>query len=185
MRTATCKLKSVSPYSQSKFIQEKKSRDITHEDFEEKTWRQRMHVNEKGNVFVPPMAMKNVLSEAAKFKSTQIPGKGKSTYTRFFDACIMCVDPIDIGVKAADVVGDWVHVPSDGIAGGSKRVLKCFPIIPKWEATVEFMVLDETITEEIFAQTLDDAGKLIGIGRFRPRNRGYYGRFEVLDIKWS
>lgn len=24
-----------------------------------------------------------------------------------------------------------------------------------------------------------------GIGRFRPRNNGYYGRFEVSDIQWS
>ncbi len=185
MRTALCSVKSVSPYSQSKFIQDKKPRDVTHEEFEEQTWRKRLHVDDKGEVFVPPMAMKNVMSEAAKFKPTQIPGKGKTTYTKHFEAGVMCIAPIPLGIKADDVVGDWCHVPSDGVRGGSKRVLKCFPVIPKWEATFELLVVDDILTEEIFAQTLEDAGKLIGIGRFRPRNNGYYGRFEVLGIKWS
>lgn len=185
MRTAICHLKSAGPYSQSKFIQDKKPRDITHEEFEEQTWRKRLHVDENGIVFIPPMAFKNVMSEAAKFKPTQIPGKGKTTYTKHIEAGVMCVAPVSLGIKAEDVAGDWVHVPSDGVRGGSKRVLKCFPVMPKWEAIVELIVVDDTVTNEIFEQTLEDAGKLIGIGRFRPRNNGYYGRFEVVSVEWK
>lgn len=185
MRTAVCHLKSVSPYSQSKFIQDKKPRDITHEEFEERTWRKRLHVDENGNVFIPPMAFKNVMSEAAKFKPIQIPGKVKTTYTKHFEAGVMCVAPIPLGVKGDDVPGDWVHVPSDGKRGGSTRVLKCFPVLPKWEAKVELLVVDDIIPEDIFETVLEDAGKLIGIGRFRPRNNGYYGRFEVVKVEWK
>ena len=68
MFVATVKLTSASPYSQSKYIQEKKSRDETHDDFESRTWKQRCSVNDKGFVYIPPMAFKNALSEAAKYK---------------------------------------------------------------------------------------------------------------------
>lgn len=185
MRTAICHLKSVSPYSQSKYIPGKCPRDMTHEEYEEQTWRQRLHRDENGMVFIPPMAFKNVMSEAAKFKPMQIPGKGKTTYTKHFEAGVMCYVPVPLGIKVDDVPADWVHVPSDGRRGGTKRVLKCFGVVPKWEASVEILVLDDIIPEEVFEQVLRDAGALIGIGRFRPRNNGYYGRFEVVSVKWK
>ena len=40
----------------------------------------------------------------------------------------------------------------------------------------------ETITLSVFRKHLEEAGKFIGIGRFRPRNNGFYGRFEVKEI---
>lgn len=185
MKTAICKLRSVSPYSQSKLILEKKGRDEKYEDFEERIWRRRLHVDSDGFVFMPPMCFKNALSEAAKYKSIKIPGKGNSTYTKHFEAGIMCCEQAELGIKAADVAGEWLHVSSDGKRGGSKRVLKCFPIIPKWETMVRILILDEIINEEVFRIHLEDAGKVIGVGRFRPRNNGYYGRFEVMSVEWK
>ena len=185
MKTAVAHLKSVSPYSQSKYISAKKPRDQTHADFEQEHWRERMHVDSSGIVFIPPMAFKNCLSEAAKYKSIQIPGKGKSTYTKHFEAGVLCFSPLSLGIKAKDVAAEVLHVPADGRRNGTKRVEKTFPLIPSWEGHVEFLVADEIIDEEVFRLHLEDAGKFIGIGRFRPRNNGYYGRFEVLGIKWS
>jgi hypothetical protein len=117
--------------------------------------------------------------------SMQVPGKGKATYTKHFEAGIM-VDPEPIVLPdiAADVEGIWLYVPSDGKRGGSKRVWKCFPIIKNWEVDVVFHVLDETITEEIFLKHIQEAGRFIGIGFFRPRNSGYYGRFSVESLNW-
>lgn len=185
MRTAFAHLKSVSPYSQSKYIQEKKTRDQTHAEFEENNWRQRLHVNADGNVFIPPMCFKNCLSEAAKYKSIQIPGKGKSTYTKHFEAGVLCFNPVELPVKAADVHGEWLHVPSDGRRGGTTRVEKCFPVIPSWEGVVEFLIVDDIIDNEVFKTHLEDAGRFIGVGRFRPRNNGYFGRFSVEKIDWK
>jgi hypothetical protein len=50
---------------------------------------------------------------------------------------------------------------------------------------VEFLVLDETITQDVFAEHLTEAGRFIGIGRFRPRSNGYYGRFTVEKLDWA
>ena len=182
MRRATCKLSSVSPFSQSRYIQGKKPRDLTHEEWEEKSWKQRCHVDPEGIVYIPPMAFKNCIAEAAKYKSIQIPGKGKATYTKHFEAGILVVEPLSLGVHIDDVKGEWLHVPSDGKRGGSTRVLKCFPLFAKWSGNVEFLIFDETVNNEVFEQHLIDAGQFIGVGRFRPRNNGFYGRFSVDGI---
>lgn len=185
MKRAKCLLKSMSPYSQSKYISEKKTRDETHQVFEERSWHLRCHFNDAGNVYIPPMSFKNCLSEAAKYKSIQIPGKGKSTYTKHFEAGVLVVDPLELDVTKETLQSEWLHVPSDGRRGGTTRVEKCFPLIPSWQGNVEFLILDEIITEEVFTEHLRDAGSFIGIGRFRPRNNGFYGRFTVEKVTWN
>ena len=138
MKTAVCHLKSVSPYSQSRAFQSIKSRDETHDDFEQRCWRERCHADKDGNLFIPPMAFKNCLSEAAKYKSIQIPGKGKATYTKHFEAGVLVVEPLKLPITLDDVSSERLHVPADGRRGGSKRVFKNFPVIHEWEGDVSF-----------------------------------------------
>ena len=185
MKTANCHLKSISPYSQGKFISEVKTQDETHDEFEKRSWRQRMHTNRDGYVFMPPMSFKNALAGAAKYKSVRIPGQGKSTYTKHIEAGVMVVDPLVLPVKSAEVDGEWLHVPSDGRRGGTKRVLKCFPLIHEWSGIVPFLILDEIVNNQVFGEHLEVAGSCIGVGRFRPRQNGYYGRFKIEKIEWS
>ena len=185
MRTCIAQLTSTAPYSQSKYIEEPRGEKETPKDHEVRVWRDRCNVDADGHLIIPPMAFKNCIAEAAKYLSIQIPGKGKSTYTKHFEAGLMVAEPLRLPVTKDKVSGEWVHVPSDGRRGGTKRVLKCFPVVPSWEGAVTFYVLDETITPEVFEHHLEQAGKFIGIGRFRPRNNGYYGRFEVEGCEWS
>lgn len=186
MRTYKAKLTSKSPYSQGKHYSkdavpplEKEGADA----YERRTWRNRMHVTPDGRVFIPPMAFKNGLAEAAKFLSVQIKGKGKATYTKHFEAGVMVTEPVVLDVLAKDVPGEELYVPSDGRRGGSTRVTRIFPHIAEWSGEVEIVVLDETITRDVLEQHLREAGTLIGIGRFRPRNNGYYGRFNLVSLE--
>jgi len=185
MKTAIVKIKGISPYSQSRHYTEPKLDKESSPDYEKRTWRRRLHVGENGEVFIPPMAFKNCLSECAKFLGKQIPGKGKATYTKHFEAGVLVMDPAPLGVKADEVQGEWLFVPADGVRGSGKRVDKCFPVIHNWSAEVTFYILDETVTQDVFAEHLEQAGRFIGIGRFRPRNNGFYGRFDVESIRWS
>ena len=184
MHTVTATLKSISPYSQSKHITAPKLERETGADYEKRLWRERLHVDDDGFVFIPPMAFKNNLAEAAKFLGQQIPGKGKSTYTKHFEAGVLVTDGPRLRVKKSDVQGEWLFLPSDGMRGSGKRVDKCYPVIPSWQVEVVYYVLDDAITQDVFRYHLEQAGKFIGIGRFRPRNNGYYGRFEVVRLEW-
>jgi hypothetical protein len=127
MKTATVKLRSISPYSQSRHYEVDKLQKEGHADFEKRTWRERMHVDAAGLVFIPPMALKNCLSEAAKFLSIQIPGKGKATYTKHFEAGVLVTEPMSLGVKGADVAGEWLFVPASGRRGDGSRSEQVLP----------------------------------------------------------
>lgn len=74
---------------------------------------------------------------------------------------------------------------ADGKRGSGTRVPRTFPVIRQWHGKALFYVLDETITREVFQRYLEEAGKFIGVGRFRPRNGGFYGRFEVKSLDWK
>ena len=185
MKTVVVQLESMTPYSQSRHYDTVKLAKESSADYENRTWRDRLHVNESEEVFIPPMAFKNCLSECAKFLSKQIPGKGKSTYTKHFEAGVLVMDPLLLGIKKEDVQCETYFVPADGRRGSGKRVTKHFPVIPKWSGEVTFYILDETITPDVFREHLEEAGKFIGIGRFRPRNNGFYGRFVVKSVRWS
>lgn len=185
MRICEAVLEGISPYSQSKFYETPKKEKESHSNYEARTWRDRMHVDEHGIVYIPPMSLKNSLSEAAKYLGMQIPGKGKSTYTKHFEAGVLVMDAVPLGYKKEDVEGEWLFVPSDGVRGSGSRVKKCFPVIRQWKGTAKFYILDNTVTEDVFEQHLKESGRFIGIGRFRPRMNGFYGRFKVVSTKWT
>lgn len=185
MKTATVKLTSLSPLAQGKYVSVPHNNKELPKDYEIRTWREKLHYDSNGEVFIPTFALKNCLSEAAKFLSIQIPGKGKSTYTKHFEAGVAVHESMLIGIKKEDVESQIMFVPSDGVRGSNKRVEKYFPVILQWKGTATFLVLDETITEDVFKKHIVEAGRFIGLGSFRPRNNGYYGRFKVDSLSWK
>jgi hypothetical protein len=97
----------------------------------------------------------------------------------------MVLDGLPLPITKDKVPGEWLFVPADGRRGSGKRVSKCFPLVQSWSGEVTFHVLDNMITQPVFETHLREAGNFIGIGRFRPRNNGYYGRFKVNSVKWA
>ena len=185
MKTFGATLKSTSPICFGRYYAQdvpKKDKESA-ADYEERTWRNRLHVAEDGRIFIPPFAFKNCLDSAAKYLGKQIPGKGKATYTKHFVSGVLVMDPLILPVKNDEVKGEWRYVPADGMPGGSKRVMKCFPVISRWEGSVQIQVLDDTVTCEVLAEHLVQAGQFIGVGSFRPQNRGIYGRFKLVSLK--
>lgn len=183
MKIATAHLRSVSPYSQSRYHDTPKQEKERPDDYEMRTWAERLSVTEDGRVFIPPMAFKKSLETAARFLGLQIKGRGKSTYTKHFKAGVLVTDALVLPVKKKDVPGEVFFVPADGKGGA--RVKRKFPVIREWSGSVTFYILDDTITEDIFATHLKEAGNFIGIGRFRPENGGFYGRYSVEKIEWA
>ena len=191
MKYAIATLKSVSPYSQSKNYETEPRQGESMDDRYRRTWRNHLHVDDKGIVFIPPTSFKNSLSEGAKYLSIAIPGKGKATYTKNFEAGVLVAKPLSLNVHKDTIECERLYLPSDGRRGGPKRVWKYYPLIEAWQGDVEFIAVDETVLQQsrddnnktVFQVVLEGAGSFIGIGRFRPRNNGYYGRFEVQKVR--
>jgi len=184
MKTAIIQIKGVSPLSQSQAIRSERETQEPYAKFEERTWRERINVDSKGMAVIPAMAFKNCLSSVAKYLSMKVPGKRQATFTKHFEAGIIVEAAMPLGVAAVDVSGEWIFVPSDGRRGGGSRVWKCFPVFATWGGQITVHIIDDAITEEVFEEHLRKAGNFIGVGRFRPQNNGFYGRFSVASIVW-
>lgn len=185
MRICLATLESITPYSQSRAFQSEPNEKESKAKFEERCWREKAHANEAGEIFIPAMSLKYAVDEACKRLGLQIPGQGKTRYTKYFEAGQYCMEGPTIGIKVADVPGEWVYCNADGKRGSGTRVMRCFPVIAQWKATAKFAVLDEKIPEDVFEQCLRESGLYVGIGRFRPQNQGFYGRFKLVEAKWS
>lgn len=187
MKTVIAHLKSTqgSPISFSRYHDTPKLERELADAYERRTWRNRLHVDEDGMVFIPGIMLKNSLAEAAKYLSMQVPGKGKATFTKHFEAGVLCVDPIPLDIHKDDVMGEPLMLNADGRRGSGKRVMRVMPRVDSWGGEAKFFVVDELITEEVFHTTLSAAGCFVGLGRFRPRNNGYYGRFTVEGVEWD
>jgi hypothetical protein len=185
MKTVLLHLKSSSPYSQSRFHNTPKLEKELHDDYEKRTWMEKGHWNASGHMFIPPTAICSSIQEAAKYLSLQIPGQGKANYTKNFAAGVMVVDSLQLPVTRETVRQNWVFCNADGKKGSGTRVLRAFPVCDQWEGDIQVEILDDIITRPVFEQVLFAAGNLIGIGQFRPRNGGYFGRYVGKVLKWT
>lgn len=156
--------------------------------YEERTWRERLHTDAAGNVVLSPLSIKNCLRDAAKYLSEPIQGKGKATYTKHFKSGVMVFEQTVLKgsngqpIKAELVEPLWLNVPSDGMTGGTKRVPKAFPQVKDWTGTVDVSVLDDLISKDVLLRHLTEAGNFIGLGAMRVANGGISGRFKVVSI---
>ena len=187
MITIECQLTSAGPLLFGKKISSQKETGENYDAFEKRTWRERMHVNDKGLVIIPCNALKRTLENVAQYLSESVPGKGKATYTKHFKAGIMVIQDIllEPPMKAKDVEGVWMNVPSDGKRGGSKRVDRCFPVIMQWSGLAEIILQDPLLIDnpDKVEEYLSHAGKFIGLMSMTPRSGGSFGRYSVKSFK--
>ena len=195
IRTFTAEVEGQTPISFSKHydhvtvpkVNDKESPD----QYEQRTWSNRLHVNQNGIVLVPQMCVKSALVETARFLSIKIPGKRNATFTKHFERGLLVQEEVPLltptgePVKASSVGFETFLVPSDGKKGGASRVRKNFPVIFLWKASSKIIVLDDAIPNDIFGRILIECGRFNGWGRFRPQVGGFYGRFIVNKLTVS
>lgn len=200
VRTATARLTGMSPYSSSRKYDDLVPRleKENAEDYDKRTWREHANYDQKTReMFIPPMGLKLSLAEAAKRLSIKIPGKGKATYTKNILSGVIAADRIWLEVPPADGGKKWTRIKmedaamegflanSDGRRGSGSRVFRRFPILHEWRAEAILQLIDDEVPTEVFERCLREAGNLIGVGRFRPQNGGYFGRFTCDSVRWS
>ena len=185
-KLVTVTTESVSPYSQSRMHDEPKLPKEAAGDYEARTWREKCSYAEDGTIVIPAMAFKQCLDTVAKRLGEQIPGKGKSTYTKHFVGGVQCLEDVRLEGWTKDAVPSvTINANSDGVRGSGKRVKRTFPIVASWKAEVQFAILDDVITPEVFERFFTEAGRFTGVGRFRPENGGMNGRFRPTKFKYE
>lgn len=160
----------------------------TFDQFDERTWQEKVHCDEKGEVYWPNFAIKNALEEAGKFLSMKIPGEGKKTFTDRFRKGVIVPSPMYLfgrdgkSIVIDDVKRKPLFVPSDGKRGSGKRVTRVFPYLEKWQGEVLICVADPKISDNVLAHHLACVGQFIGFGSMRIGNGGVNGMSRVTLI---
>lgn len=186
---ATLTIEGISPYSQSRQHDEPMLDKEARDAYDLRTWRSKLNVaniNGQPTVVIPAHGMHQAIAAAAKYSKRQIPGQGKATWTKKFEAGIALLEDPSLGISPNDVGMVTISANADGIRGSGKRVPRRFPIVPiGWSTTFEVHILDAIITEDVFREMVEIAGMFIGIGRFRPEKGGTNGRFRITSLAWT
>lgn len=129
-----------------------------------------LYRNDAGEICLPGEYLRQAIIHAAKFK--QDPRSPRKSAMDLFKAGVISLTPLaSLGATEPDFLDRRrVTVQRNGITR-TRPAMK-----EGWAAKIELMVnLAEYIGPTLLRQVLDDAGRLVGVGDFRPT----YGRFAV------
>lgn len=124
----------------------------------------------KGIICVPGEYLRQSIIHAAKFK--QDPRSPRKSAMDLFKAAVVSLTELaPLGVKEPDYLDQRrVTVQRSGIT----RVRPAMR--SGWKARFELMInLPEYVSMALLREVIDDAGRLVGLGDFRPT----YGRFVI------
>jgi hypothetical protein len=126
-----------------------------------------------GNLAIPGEYFRQAVIHAAKFR--QDPRSPRKSAMDLFKAGIVALDELcDVGQP------DWDYLDQRRVMVQRNGVTRVRPALATgWKVTAQFMVnLPEYIAPAFLHSILTDAGRLIGVGDFRPT----YGRFQVTSF---
>ena len=131
----------------------------------------------KGKLHQPSTHIHGALIEAGKHK--KVVGKGKATYSKAVGYAVQ-IEPFEIEHK----IQKWEVFSILAVNPNTKgRNLLHRPMLKKWELDFQ-VIFDETeIAESIMKELLDIAGRIAGLGDWRPAKKGPYGKFQVTSWK--
>lgn len=130
--------------------------------------------NEEGFLCLPSEYLRMAIVNAAKYK--QDPRSPRKSAMDLYKASIICLSNLaSLGTK------DWDYEDKRRVVVQRAGINRVRPAIKTgWKATFELLVnTPEYISANDLNESIQLAGRLIGVGDFRPT----YGRFNVTEFK--
>jgi hypothetical protein len=145
-------------------------------DAKQKKVEDKLYMDGKGNPYVPATYIRNCLIEAGK--SVKVQGKGKATYSKLMGSTIMIVpDAILI------TPGTWEPYTITAVNPMTHgRMTVTRPKFNQWKLKFSIIASDD-ISEDKLAAIVEEAGRFVGIGDWRPQKKGMFGKFIVEKFK--
>lgn len=132
--------------------------------------------NDEGEICLPGEYLRQAIIHAAKFR--QDPRSPRKSAMDLFKAAIVpLTDLASLGVE------NWDYEDRRRVTIQRSGITRVRPAMRAgWSATVELMCnIPEYVDPFLLRQVIDDAGRLVGVGDFRPT----FGRFTVANWKVS
>lgn len=126
--------------------------------------------------FIPSDHFRMSMIEAGKMVKGKVGGATKSMSNVV--AALFTVTPEKI------VLPKWTSIDKRSAVNRNikGRVIVIRPRWDEWGAEFTLTVDEDSIQNEMIAKIINYAGKYIGIGSYRPQNKGQFGRFEMVSM---
>lgn len=128
--------------------------------------------NDAGDICLPGEYLRQAIIHAAKFR--QDPRSPRKSAMDLFKAAVVPLSELaSLGVE------EWDYEDRRRVTVQRNGITRVRPAMkPGWRCTIELMVnIPEYVDPLLLRQVIDDAGRLIGVGDFRPT----FGRFTVAN----
>lgn len=136
----------------------------------ESEWRASMYYDDEIGPYLPSLNLEGCIAEAGKINRL---GKTiKQAVQVVTDKAKLEYD----GPRKKDALWKaerFADVRGVGVMG--KKVMRCRPIFLRWAAEFDIEFMEDVIDRGDLIRTIEEAGRRIGIGTYRPR----FGRFDV------
>lgn len=129
---------------------------------------------EDGEIAIPGEYLRGSIINAAKFR--QDPRSPRKSAMDLFKAAIVVTSPLaTLGAK------DWDYLDKRRVMIQRAGINRVRPAMRAgWEASFDLLVmLPEYVDANMLRETIESAGRLIGIGDFRPT----FGRFGIVNFR--
>jgi len=138
----------------------------------------KLYVDLEGQVYCPATWFQGCIVEAGKQKKMMGKGSAKATYSKVCGSSVE-VNPFEIVLKEKwDVFSILAVNPTTR----GKNVLHR-PKFDKWNLDFEVTFDEETIEIPVMKEIFDIAGRVVGVGDWRPAKKGRFGKFQVTSWK--
>ncbi len=127
-----------------------------------------------GDLAIPGEYLRGAIINAAKFR--QDPRSPRKSAMDLFKAAIVVTTPLaSLGSK------DWDYLDKRRVTIQRQGINRVRPAMRLgWQVTFDLMcVLPEYVDREMLRETIESAGRLIGLGDFRPT----FGRFGIIKFE--
>lgn len=136
------------------------------------------YMDDEGMLYVPGPNVFRSIIEAGKYHKA-----GKSKVTTQKSSMVpagICLNEVvlSLGTKSFEVDSRSVVIPSTG-----GRIMKHRARLDEWKLTFTLEIDGVMFDVHFVRQLIDDAGRRVGLGDYRPDRKGPFGKFKVIHWK--
>lgn len=187
MKQFTVKVEGISPYMQHRMDDVKleqwvKQRGPIYEKYDISSpeviadFHSHIYFNGQSEYYIPSDHFRMSMIEAGKMVRGKVGGSTKSMSNVV--AALFSVTPERIALpKWSDI--DKRSAVNRNIKG---RVIVIRPKWETWEVEFTLIVDEDSIHDDMISKIIEYSGKYIGIGSYRPQNKGQFGRYKCISF---
>ena len=133
----------------------------------------------------PSGAMCHPCEAFTKATVKAVAGKkfGKMFATSAIKGSVFIVEPFALILDLQEKPATEYSIDRRPVVVGKARILRCRPCWSQWKMKVPLEIDTAILTPEQVEESLSLAGRIIGIGDYRPEKGGGFGRFSVKIVK--